>query len=98
MSEHQWAQFTMAARRALVMATGLDSRLEGSEFSALLDNVETHNGTGRYGDVVEDSRHVSLYTERGMGVDRLRELASILASLHEQDSVALIVGSELVTA
>ena len=65
--------------------------------TAFLVDTETHFGTGTYGGITEDSAHVSGFMPTS-GIPFLRVELSDLAAEFGQDSIALVIGSELIKA
>ena len=90
-----WAEFIREARVALAESV-VDT--DGMRSTWLYDNTQAHYGRGEWGGVAEDSAHVSLFAEQGMHVGNLKRWARDMAATYGQDAIALITGSELVTA
>lgn len=61
-----------------------------------VDNIETHEGTGHWEGVPEDSAHISLYHEPGFDINQLTSSLRTLKQAMGQDNIALITGSTLV--
>lgn len=62
---------------------------------------ETHFGVGTWGGKEEESAHVSLLLERELEdveVKLIKDFLAVTARTFEQDTIALILGSELVVA
>lgn len=57
---------------------------------------KVHLGTGVWYGRTEESAHISLYHEGGFDLDGIREQLYRLKKKYSQDSIALIVGSELI--
>lgn len=58
--------------------------------------VEIHLGTGVWDGVPEESAKISVYHEGGFDLDSIREQLFRLKKEYSQDSIALIIGSELI--
>lgn len=96
MDAGRWEWFVNTAQSVLM---GAQHRVGGSPAGeSHRKDTQVHYGTGVWGGVAEESAHVSLFWEQGLDVDYVREQAAIVARLFEQDAIAVIVGSELVTA
>lgn len=93
-----WLAFIQQASHALAHAAGEHRMADAERWQARIKEVQVHSGTGDWDGVPEDSAHVSLFAPDGIDVDKLRELAAILAAHYGQEAIALIVGSELVSA
>lgn len=89
MSSERWDDFRNDIITVLVMSCN------GSSVETL-NAIEVHNGSGTWSGVREDSAHVSIFWEPGVNVDILRERVARVKRNYRQDSIALIVGSELV--
>lgn len=90
-----WAEFIEEARVALAEAADpADSAAPCWHYEA----TQVHRGTGEWGGVREDSAHVSLFVEGGVHVGYLRRWARDAAATYGQDAIAIVTGSELVTA
>ena len=100
MSAARWAWFVDTVRDALVTAAVVAyPRPDHPGMRAdLASRIETHAGYGRWGDASEESVHISLYVETGIDATYLRAQLGVVARMFDQDAIALIVGSELVTA
>ena len=57
---------------------------------------EIHLGTGVWDGRIEESAKISLYHEGGFDLDGIREQLFRLKKEYSQDSIALIIGSELI--
>lgn len=57
---------------------------------------EIHLGTGVWDGKLEESAKISLYHEGGFDLDGIREQLFRLKKEYSQDSIALIIGSELI--
>lgn len=89
MSRESWDDFRNDIIAVLVMSCN-DSSVETP------NSIEVHNGSGSWAGVREDSAHVSIFWEPGVNLDILRERIAYLKRNYQQDSIALIVGSELI--
>ena len=94
MAADVWERFIGACGDALAYAAR--DLAAGVTRTDMRGRVEEHRGSGVWEGVREDSAHVSLFSEHGINVGTLRELAAELAHDYGQDAIALIVGSELV--
>lgn len=93
MAQDRWEWFVSTAQSVLM---GAQHRVGGSPAGESHRNdVEVHYGAGVWGGVAEESAHVSLFWEFGIDADYVREQAGVIARMFEQDTVAVIVGSEL---
>lgn len=95
MSPWMWEWFADGAANALMGATHVAA---GGRTTVGRDDVQIHHGRGVWDGVAEDSAHVSLFWADGLDVDYIRTTAASLAQMFGQDAVAVIIGSELVTA
>lgn len=59
-------------------------------------SIETHLGTGSYNGITEESAHISSYWEEGFDIEYLKKDLAKIRDWFEQDTIALIVGSELI--
>lgn len=98
MDDTQWGRFIEHAKAALAYGAGEDRRWFPAERDARIAQAQVHYGTGEWAGVAEDSAHVSLFAEDGIDVAKLQAMASDLASMFEQDAIAVILGSTLITA
>ena len=57
---------------------------------------EIHLGTGVWNGRMEESAKISLYHEGGFDLDAIREQLFRLKKEYNQDSIALLIGSELI--
>ena len=89
MSGERWDEFRNDIISVLVMSCN-DSTSE------TLSTVEIHDGYGSWDGVREDSAHVSIFWVPGVNVDILRERIAHVRRNYDQDSIALITGSELI--
>ena len=100
MGERQWDWLASAVRDAL--ASAVIVAYPGPDYSGMradiMSRIEMHAGRGRWGGNSEESVHISLYVEADIDVNYLRDQLGVIARLFDQDAIALIVGSELVTA
>ena len=90
-----WEWFADGAANVLLEAT---RRVAGGMSGATRADVQVHFGRGEWDGVAEDSAHVSLFWSAGMDVDHIREMAATLARMFRQDAIAVVLGSELITA
>ena len=90
-----WEWFTDGAANVLLEAT---RRVAGCMSGATRADVQVHFGRGEWDGVAEDSAHVSLFWADGMDVSHIREASALLARMFQQDAIAVVLGSELVTA
>ena len=95
MDDKQWAWFISTAQSVLMGAQHLIPCGHGD---AQRNDVQVHRGAGVWGGVAEESAHVSLYWETGMDADYINEQAGVMARMFDQDAIAVITGSTLVTA
>lgn len=58
--------------------------------------IERHYGIGYWEGVREESCHISLYHEGGFDLDGIKERLLGLKKEFGQDSIAVIIGSELI--
>ncbi len=93
MPHAQWAWFVGSAQNALAEA----SRVASDAWAKPCD-TQVMYGRGEWQGMGEDAAYVSLYWEDGIDVAHLREQAAIMASMFDQDAIALVVGSELIAA
>lgn len=89
MSDNMWDMFKEQIAQIIRRSVKADYR----DVSGL--NIEFHEGLGMWGNQ-EDSCHISLYDERGFDLLELQRDLKWMRSEYEQDSVALIIGSELI--
>ena len=59
-------------------------------------SVEVHLGVGYYNGIPEESAKISVYHEGGFDLESIREHLSELKTDYKQDSIALLIGSELI--
>lgn len=59
-------------------------------------SVEMHSGTGVWDGIPEESAKISVFNEGGFDLDSIRAELSELKSEYKQESIALIIGSELI--
>ena len=95
MDDKQWEWFIGTAQSVLM---GAQHRVPVTNGNAQRDDVQVHRGAGVWGGVAEESAHVSLYWETGMDADYITEQASVMARMFEQDAIAVVLGSTLITA
>ena len=95
MDDKRWEWFVSAAQSVLM---GAQHRIPCGHGDALRTEVHLHLGAGVWGGVAEESAHVSLYWETGMDADYITEQAGVMARMFDQDAVAVILGSKLITA
>ena len=89
MAEDRWCDFRASIDDALMDSFKIDS----------LESIESHNGTGEWQGVREDSLKASVLFDSldALGVQQLRERLAIIRDEFEQDAIALCIGdSELV--
>lgn len=55
-------------------------------------------GTGPWEDGTEDCASIGVFAPAGTHIDGIRATLSILASIHGQDAIALMLGGELIQA
>lgn len=95
MDDKQWEWFISTAQSVLM---GAQHRVPVTNGNAQRDHVQVHRGTGYWGGLPEESAHVSLYWDRGMDADYITEQAGVMARMFDQDAIAVILGSTLITA
>lgn len=95
MDDKQWDWFISTAQSVLM---GAQHRIPVNHGNAQRDDVQVHRGARVWGGVAEESAHVSLYWETGMDADYITEQAGVMARMFDQDAVAVILGSTLITA
>lgn len=67
--------------------------------SVIKSRIETHTGMGAWGELdPEESAHISIISEWSVDVELLRSELALIARMFNQDAIALIVGSELISA
>ena len=100
MSDERWMEFQYAVSlRMGIAAMGKDGKPSGPDLSiAVAHDCQLHYGRGMWDGVPEDSAHISIFWEPGLDVEQLRAMLKSLARRFGQDAIALIAGSELVTA
>ena len=91
MTSDRWNEFIQAAAGVLISA-----KAPGSTAPFMV-----HRGVGVWVDddgerVYEDSSHISIFDEQGLDLDKIRAGLATLRDDFGQDSIALIVGSELI--
>ena len=90
----QWLEFQQRVVQALYENT------ESIPYQLFKTAVEVHTGSGRWWDgekfISEDSAKISLFLESGWNIEQLRIDLKELRSQFGQDSIALIIGSELI--
>lgn len=91
MGTDEWELFQGRVAFSIYMAAN-DAE---AKFS-VLDNIEDHYGKGTWGEVTEESCHISSYWGEGFDLDLLRAELTKLKEWYKQDAIALIVGSELI--
>jgi len=96
MAADVWERFVGACVDALAYAAR--DPYAGITRTEMAGRVEVHHGSGVWQGVREDSAHVSLFSEHGIDTGKLRDSVAELAYDYGQDAIALIVGSELITA
>lgn len=84
MDADTWAAFRAAVAIAITNACQDD----------ILPDIEAHAGAGTWGDVPEESLHLSAFG--AFDVRALRGQLRVIRARYGQDAIALIVGSELV--
>ena len=89
MSDTDWQDFQTRVTFALIFSAN-DIDID------LLDFVEVHLGQGSYDGTVEESAHLSAYSEAGFDIEHLTELLKEIKVAYNQDAIALITGSELI--
>ena len=98
MSDVRWAWFVDTVRDAIV--SSVIKALPGPNYTGVravtLKEVQIHRGLGHWRGNMEDSAHISYMGE--LDVAYLRSQLAPIARMFGQDTIALIVGSELVTA
>lgn len=100
LSELQWAEFKNDIVDNLV-ATVLTEAVNISEdhWQEILDQVEIHNGQGMWDGIAEESCHISIFVPNelsGRTLQQFRQYLFNLKSEYSQESIALIIGSELI--
>ena len=95
MDDKQWEWFISTAQSVLMGAQHLIPCGHGD---AQRNDVQVHRGAGVWGGVAEESAHVSLYWETGMDADYIAEQAGVMARMFEQEAIAVILDSTLITA
>ena len=108
MSDERWDRFYAELSWALGRyAADMTPGLEWTDYAL---DAERHTGLGTWDGVTEESMHVSLYWDDATPADKrdyaadlaagdtLRATLKALARGYGQDALALIVGSELITA
>lgn len=88
LSDLEWRCFIIDVELILV-----SHRLGGDNEEPV---AEIHKGLGYYDNLPENSAHISVYCEDGFDLDGIREQLFRLKKEYNQDSIALIVGSELI--
>jgi len=100
-----WDAFTADI---LLSVANYASDMSGNHPGSYIGLAEFHDGRGTWEGVTEESRHLSLFWEDNTPADkrdfasdlrageRLRKDLRTVADRYMQDSVALIVGSELI--
>lgn len=90
----QWLEFQQKVIQALYDNT------ESIPYHLFKTSVEVHTGSGRSWDgekyISEDSAKISLFLESGWNIGQLRIDLRELRSRFGQDSIALVIGSELI--
>ena len=97
MNDYVWEMFIGKVRRAI--ADTVTGWATAHKFIETLNSVEIHRGSGTWDGIVEESAHISLVMDRDLWdveLDMLRTKLRELKRDYDQDSIALIVGSELV--
>lgn len=89
--ESDWETFIALCEAALAGSTVYSP-------DEMIANVQVHEGWGEWHGVVEESAHISFYTEAAIDQLWVRDRARHLAQMFGQDSIAVIFGSELVNA
>lgn len=92
MRASQWAWFISSAQNALVEGTR-----KASDAWAMANDTQVMLGRGEWQGTGEDAAYVSLYWEDGIDVDHVREQVATLCRMFDQDAIALVLGSDLVT-
>ena len=95
MDDKRWEWFISTAQSVLM---GAQHRVPVTSGNAQRDDVQVHRGAGVWGGVAEESAHVSLYWETGMDADYITEQAGVMARMFDQDAIAVILDSTLITA
>lgn len=91
MSDHLWDTFRLAVSQAICLSVRTTDYVSES-------GNELHKGVGYWQVGEEESAHISRFDERGYDLVQLKNDLRELAKQFEQDSIALIVGSELIEA
>ena len=95
MLDWAWEWFADGAANVLLSAARVTA---GGACGATRADVQVHYGRGEWDGVAEDSAHVSLFWADGMDVSHIREASALLARMFQQDAIAVMLGSELITA
>ena len=100
LSDVQWAWFKKDIVDNLVATVLSDSDdISEDNWQKVLNTVEIHNDQGSYNGIAEESCHISIFVPAGLSEKSLGDFRRYLFNLkkeYSQDSIGLIIGSELI--